>query len=95
LLSQDYSTPAVKSRLLIQKFKEGFYFCVSCKSLYPEFDDELMLPKDYIEPYDFNVLYAYQRDGSEARTIFSTNKISSVYIVDGKYLKINLLLLTI
>ncbi len=68
---------------------------MSCKSLYPEFDDELMLPKDYIEPYDFNVLYAYQRDGSEARTIFSTNKISSVYIVDGKYLKINLLLLTI
>lgn len=55
----------------------------------------MILPKEYIEPYDFNVLYAYQRNGGEAREIFSTDKITSVYIVDGKYLKINLLLLTI
>lgn len=55
----------------------------------------MMLPREYIEPYDFNVLYGYQREGGEARAIFSTDKISSVYIVDGRYLKINLLLLTI
>lgn len=91
---QDYVIPAIKNRLIIHKFKEGFYFSLSCKSLVIDFDDEMILPKDYIEPLDFNMLYAYQRETGEQRKLFSTDLITVVNTVDNKYLKINHLLLT-
>lgn len=94
LLYQDYVLPLIKNRLVIHKFKEGFYFSVSCKSLVNDFDDELILPKDYIEPLDFNMLYAYQRETGEQRKLFNTGQITVVNIVDSKYLRINQLLLT-
>jgi hypothetical protein len=94
LLYQDFCLPIVKNRLVIHKFKEGFYFAISCKSLVADYDDELILPKDYIEPLDFNMLYAYQRETGQPRKLFSTDLITSVGIVDTKYLRINQLLLT-
>lgn len=88
-LAKEIDNQRISSRILFTAFKEGYFFLISCKSLSNHYDDNEILPDEYVQPFEFNTLYKIRPGENTVKEITKASSIVEFKIKNDSEIVIN------